>query len=47
MTAKTARFVERIRLEDGTNQEDLRFLERTLAQLFTQLSRFDPAAKPR
>ena len=43
MTAKTARFVERIRLEDGTNQDDLRFLERTLAQLFTQLSRFDPA----
>lgn len=43
MTADTARLVERIRLEDGTNQDDLPFLERTLAQLFTQLSRFDPS----
>lgn len=43
MSADTARFVGRIRLEDGTTQEDLPFLERTLAQLFTQLGRFDPA----
>lgn len=40
---ETARLVERIRLEDGTNQDDLGFLERTLAQLFTQLNRFDPS----
>jgi ribosome-associated translation inhibitor RaiA len=40
---ETARLVERIRLEDGTNQDDLGFLERALAQLFTQLSRFDPS----
>lgn len=43
MTADTARFVSRIRLGDGTDQQDLPFLERTLAQLFTQLGRFDPA----
>lgn len=40
---EAARFVERIRLEDGTNQDDLGFLERALAQLFTQLNRFDPS----
>lgn len=43
MTAETARLVDRIRLQDGTNQDDLPFLERTLAQLFTQLGRFDPS----
>lgn len=43
MTADTARLVSRIRLQDGTDQQDLPFLERTLAQLFTQLGRFDPA----
>lgn len=36
-------FVERIRLEGGTNQDDLGFLERALTQLFTQLNRFDPS----
>lgn len=43
MTADTARLLSRIRLEDGMDQQDLPFLERTLAQLFTQLGRFDPA----
>lgn len=44
MTADTPRLVDRIRLQDGTNQDDLPFLERTLAQLFTQLGgRFDPS----
>ncbi|WP_256842585.1 hypothetical protein [Ornithinimicrobium cryptoxanthini] len=42
MTAETARLLDRIRLQDGTHQDDLPFLERTLAQLFTQLGgRFD------
>lgn len=41
MNAETARFVDRIRLEDGTSHEDLPFIERTLAQLFTHLRRFD------
>ena len=40
---ETARLVERIRLEDGTSQDDLAFLERALTQLFTQLGRFDPS----
>lgn len=43
MTVDNARLVSRIRLEDGTDHQDLPFLERTLAQLFTQLGRFDPA----
>lgn len=43
MTADTARLVSRIRLEDGTGQQDLHFLERTLVQLFTALGRFDPS----
>lgn len=43
MNAENARFVDRIRLEDGTDQDDLPFIERTLAQLFTQLTRFDPS----
>jgi hypothetical protein len=34
--------MNRVRLEGGAKQDDLRFIERTLAQLFTQLSRFDP-----
>lgn len=43
MTVDNARLVSRIRLEDGTDHQDLPFLERTLVQLFTQLGRFDPA----
>lgn len=43
MNAENARFIDRIRLEDGANQDDLPFIERTLAQLFTQLTRFDPS----
>ena len=34
--------IERVRLEDGATTDDLRFIERALAQLFAQLSRFDP-----
>ncbi|MDV3220414.1 hypothetical protein [Intrasporangium sp.] len=34
--------MERVRLEGGANQDDLRFIERALAQLFNQLSRFEP-----
>ena len=34
--------INRVRLEGGANKEDLRFIERALAQLFTQLTRFDP-----
>ena len=41
MNAETVRLVDRIRLEDGANQDDLPFIERTLAQLLTQLTRFD------
>lgn len=41
MNAEATNLVERIRLEDGTSREDLPFIERTLAQLFTQLTRFD------
>lgn len=43
MAAEATRLLGRIRLEDGTNQDDLGFLERALTQLFTQLSRFDPS----
>ena len=41
MDEETTRLVERIRLEDGASQDDLPFIERTLTQLFTQLTRFD------
>jgi len=34
-------FMDRVRLEGGGTQEDLGFIERALAQLFTQLARFD------
>lgn len=43
MNAESSKtLMQRIRLEDGTNQDDLHFIERTLTQLFTQLTRFDP-----
>ncbi|GAA5018171.1 hypothetical protein GCM10023258_04820 [Terrabacter aeriphilus] len=35
--------MERIRLEDGYNEDDLPFIEHALAQLFAQLERFDPS----
>jgi hypothetical protein len=38
-----ALFMERVRLEDGFHEDDLPFIERTLAQLFHQLERFDPS----
>ena len=41
MDAETTRLADRIRLEDGTSHDDLPFIERTLTQLFTQLTRFD------
>lgn len=42
MNADSKILLQRVRLEDGTKQEDLHFIERTLTQLFTQLARFDP-----
>ena len=36
-------FLSRVRLEDGYHEDDLPFIERALAQLFTQLGRFDPS----
>lgn len=43
MTAESSRLIDRVRLDGGVNTDDLRFIERTLAQLFTQLDRFDPS----
>lgn len=43
MTAESSHvLISRVRLEGGASTDDLRFVERALAQLFTQLSRFDP-----
>lgn len=43
MTAESSHvLINRVRLEGGANTDDLRFIERALTQLFTQLSRFDP-----
>ena len=43
MTAESSHvLISRVRLEGGANTDDLRFIERALTQLFTQLSRFDP-----
>ncbi len=43
MTAESSHvLINRVRLEGGASTDDLRFVERALAQLFTQLSRFDP-----
>jgi hypothetical protein len=41
MNAETSRLIDRVRLEGGVNHDDLRFIERTLTQLFNQLERFD------
>lgn len=43
MNAETSRLIDRVRLDGGVNHDDLHFIERTLAQLFTQLERFDPS----
>ncbi len=43
MNADTSRLIDRVRLDGGVNTDDLHFIERTLAQLFTQLERFDPS----
>ena len=43
MNAETSRLIDRVRLDGGVNHDDLPFIERTLAQLFTQLDRFDPS----
>ncbi|WP_347354729.1 hypothetical protein [Intrasporangium sp.] len=43
MDAESNRLIDRVRLEGGAGQDDLHFIERTLAQLFTQLDRFDPS----
>jgi hypothetical protein len=43
MNAEASRvLIDRVRLEGGAITDDRRFIERALAQLFTQLSRFDP-----
>lgn len=43
MDAEANRLIDRVRLDGGVNEDDLHFIERTLAQLFTQLERFDPS----
>ena len=43
MTSDTSPFVDRLRLEDGVNHDDLPMIARALTQLVTQLERFDPA----
>ena len=44
MTSDTShRFIDRVRLDAGVNQDDLPVIERALTQLFAQLVRFDPA----
>lgn len=43
MTAQTTHLRDRLRLGEGTGRDDLPFLERTLAQLSTQLNRFHPS----
>lgn len=41
MTSESTSLIDRVRLEGGTNHDDLGFIERALTQLFTQLDRFD------
>lgn len=43
MSAETNHLMSRLRLEDGVSRDDLPFIERALAQLFTQVERFDPS----
>ncbi|MDN5790939.1 MAG: hypothetical protein L0H25_08730 [Micrococcales bacterium] len=41
MTAESSHLMSRLRLEDGVSRDDLPFIERTLAQLFAEVERFD------